>query len=104
MTLRRAVAYARMPVAGFTKLQNSLMLSVYIECFKYVKSDDEKCWAKGARMFVPRTTTKEEQMLYLNTLTNAMAMRRNRDYNIVLEAIPVKPKECEDGIQRPFVE
>ena len=104
LTLRRAVAYARMYMKGFTRLQNSFMLSVYVECYKLVKSDDEKCWAKGARMYVPRTTTKEEQMLYLETLTNTVAMRLNRDYDIVLEATPKNPKECEDGIQRPFTE
>jgi hypothetical protein len=104
LSFRCAVAYARMPMPGYTRLQNALMLSVYVECFKYQKHGNEKCWVKAARMFASRTTTEAEQALYLNTLAATAAMRFNRDYTVVLDASFKKPKECEDGIQRPFIE
>lgn len=101
LQVRRAVAYARMKVFGYSATQSRLMLSVYVKCYARVYSDDEQAWLLGAREYVLRNTTEADQLALLDALTYKTALRFDRDFLIEHEANTKQPKEIDLGIQRP---
>jgi hypothetical protein len=104
LRFRCAVAYALIPQDNVGFRCSALMLTVYCECFKYKSHDNDKCWSKAARMYVPRDTPEADQLAYLNVLCNTAAMRINCDFDIIVEASTKTPRSLPDGIQRPFTE
>lgn len=96
--IRSAVAYVNMKGYVLPKgLDEALMLTVYVACYMYQnwskKLDPDRTWLKAERMFIPRSTPQEEQMALIETMQFKVGARFNREYNVVLEATPKKPKE-----------
>lgn len=101
LRLRRAVAYTTIAVKGVSMRQSRLMLSVYVLCYAQVRRDDQTAWLLGAREYVLRNTSQEDQKLLLDALTYKTALRFDRDFLIEHEANLKPPKEIDLGIQRP---
>ena len=100
LQLIRAVAYERQWVPGGSRLP-VLMLSVYVKVFAYLNHDRAITHEKAERMYVPRTTTQEEQLSFLEAMTYRVALQHEKGFKIVVEASLKVTKENKNGIQRP---
>lgn len=50
---------------------------------------------------MPRTTTQEEQLSFLEAMTYRVALQHEKGFKIVVEASLKVTKENKNGIQRP---
>lgn len=91
---RLAVAYTK-ECKGDTML-SLFMLSVYVRCYERLTStkpehDERTYWEKIERTWEPRATSEADQLALLNALAYKAALRLNKDYTILVEALPKKP-------------
>lgn len=92
----------RLAVAYDKEVRNGVyipyfMLSVYLRCYERLtrtkpEHDEHMEWVMVERVWEPRSTPENEQLQLLNALAYKAALRLDRDFVVLVEAIPKKPR------------
>ena len=95
LQFRLAVAYTKDHVGG--TIVSLFMLSVYLRCYERVtctkpEHDEHTEWVMVERTWEPRSTPENEQLQLLNALAYKAALRLDRDFTVLVEALPKKPR------------